>query len=293
MSADTQNPPKQSRWRTRLWRFVRSGLIIYLLVTLVISMIQEWLIFPGQATQGQPDAQVSPPPDGELVYVTSARGDRIAVLLLKAPSEPRSAPTIIFFYGNAMCVADSLDICLDWRRLGANVVCMEYPGYGLSSGRPGETQFYAASDAVYDYLAQRGDIDMSRLIPTGLSIGTGVAVDLASRKNVAALAMLAPYTSLADLARHAMPILPTGVILKHHFRNEEKIKSLELPILMIHGRNDTIIPHRMSDELARAATKARVTKLDLETDHNDLFMLASKEVNEAMEKLIEEVRSAK
>jgi pimeloyl-ACP methyl ester carboxylesterase len=278
--------------RQRVWRVVRSVLIIYLLVTLVFSMFQEWFIFPGQATQGRPEARFTVPTDGELLQVTSARGDRVAMLLLKGSADSASRPTIIFFYGNAMCLADAVDFCREWRKLGANVVGVEYPGYGLSSGKPGEQSFYDAANAVWDHLSQRGDIDMTRIIPTGLSIGSGVAVELASRKPVAAVALFSPYTSLDDLARHAMPILPTGAILKHHFRNHDKIKSLQMPILIVHGRRDNIIPHRMSDQLARAAVKARVTKIDVDTDHNDLFELAGDELNAAMKSLIEQVASA-
>jgi uncharacterized protein len=284
--------PAPRRLRSRVWRIARSVLIIYLLVTLVFSMLQEWFIFPGRTTQGKPIAQFTPPADGELVHVNTSGGDRIALLFLKAASESASRPTIIFFYGNAMCLADSVDFCREWRRLGANVLGVEYPGYGLSSGKPGEQPFCAAAEAAYGWLAQRGDVDMTRIIPTGLSIGTGVAVELACRKPVAALALFSPYTSLDDLARHAMPVLPTGAILKHHFRNEAKIKSLDLPILIVHGRRDSIIPHRMSDQLARAAVKARVTKIDVDTDHNDLFEIAGDELNAAMGKLIDEVRAA-
>jgi pimeloyl-ACP methyl ester carboxylesterase len=293
VESQKQYPAPRSRWRGRIWRIVRSLLIIYLLVTLVISMLQEWLIFPGQGTQGRAEAQFTVPSDSELLYVTSSNGDRVAILLMKASTDSATRPTIIFFYGNAMCLADAVDFCRAWRKLGANVVGVEYPGYGLSSGKPGEQPFYAAAAAVYDHLVQRGDIDMSRLIPTGLSIGTGVAIELASRKRVAALALFAPYTSLDDLARHAMPFLPTSAILKHHFRNEQKIKSLDLPILIVHGRRDSIIPHRMSDQLARAAVKARVTRLDVETDHNDLFEIAGDELNGAMSKLIAEVENAR
>src|SRR5262245_2230305 len=129
VESQKQNSAPPGRWRARVWRIVRSLLIIYLLVTLVISMLQEWLIFPGQGTQGRAEAQFTVPSDSELLHVTSSNGDRVAMLLMKASAESATRPTIIFFYGNAMCLADAVDFCRAWRKLGANVVGVEYPGY--------------------------------------------------------------------------------------------------------------------------------------------------------------------
>jgi uncharacterized protein len=291
------DPQRNRRWKRRLlWRVVRIVLAVYLGVTLVLSMFQEWLIFPGQSTQGRRDAMIPPMRDGELVQLDTAHGDRIAILFGKAMTakgaireDCAARPTIIFFYGNAMCLADAVDFCLEWRKLGANVVGVEYPGYGMSTGKAGEQAFYAAGDAAYDYLLARSDIDRTKIIPTGLSIGTGVAIDLASRKPVAALALFAPYTSLDDLARHSFGWLPTSKILRHHFRNDQKIGSLQVPILIVHGSRDRIIPAEMSSRLAKSATKAQVTTMFVDTDHNDLFELAGDELNAAMHTLIERV----
>lgn len=259
-----------------------------------MSLLQGCLIFPGQSTQGQRHAVIGPSRDSELVELTTSTGDRIAVLFGQAMipdgairADAATRPTLIFFYGNAMCLADAVGFCRGWRKLGANVLGVEYPGYGMSSGKPGEAPFYAAADAAYDYLAGRPDIDKTKIIPVGLSIGTGVAVELATRRPVAALVLFSPYTSLDDLAREVMPFLPTGLILKHHFRNEQKIGSLTVPILMVHGRNDSIIPVEMSERLAKAATQARVTRIVVETDHNDLFELAGDEIDAALVRLME------
>jgi hypothetical protein len=259
-------------------------------------MLQEQFIFPGHSTQGIKDAQVKPADGSELVPLKTAQGDSIYVLFGKAMNpdgSPRtdsaSRPTIIFFYGNAMCLAWSLDICHDWQKVGANVLAVEYPGYGMSSGKPSEAAFYSAADAAYDYVVSRGDIDRNKIIPVGLSLGTGVAVDLASRKPVAGLALLAPFTSVDELAQHLMPLLPTSLILKHHFRSEQKISEMKIPILIVHGNHDSLIPNEMSHRLAAAAKNAQVTTLFVDSDHNDLFQEAGEQIDQAMAQLVQRV----
>jgi pimeloyl-ACP methyl ester carboxylesterase len=276
---------------------VRLFLIAYIVVILGVWMFQEQLIFPGHSAQGHPDTIVRPTREAELVPLKTAMGDQIYVLFGKANNHDRSIradaasrPTLIFFYGNGDNLANMSSICLDWRLLGTNVLGVEYPGYGMSSGSPGEEPFYAAADAAYDYLVQRSDIDKTRIIPVGQSLGTGVAVELATRKPVAGLILLSPYTSMKDMAQNMFPWLPTGLILKHHFNNEQKIGSLQIPVLIVHGKHDSLIPPEMSKRLAHAAAKASVTLTLVNTDHNDLFDQED-EINAGIEKLIETAMS--
>ena len=239
---------------------------------------------------------VQPTKSTEVVALKTSTGDQIYTLFGKATKPDRSPdpdsasrPSLIYFYGNAMCLADTTELCRDWRQLGANVLAVEYPGYGMSSGKAGEAPFYAAAEAAYDYLAARPDIDKTKIIPFGQSLGTGVAVELATRRPVAGLALFSAYTSMDDMARLVLPIMPTWLILRHHFRNEQKIENLHCPILIVHGNHDSIIPVEMSHRLAAAAKNARVTELYVDSDHNDVFEKAGKEADEALAKLIEQV----
>ncbi|HWP40283.1 MAG TPA: alpha/beta hydrolase [Tepidisphaeraceae bacterium] len=292
---------KARPWRRPAMRLLRSIVLIYLGVLIVLSLLQDWLIFPGHATQGQKHAIVTALRDSQLITLHTSLGDRIVVhfgpaLLptgLSIRPDAASRPTLIFFYGNAMCLADAIGITRDWRKLGANVLEVEYPGYGMSGGKPGEQSFYAAADAAYDYLLTRGDIDRTKIVPVGLSLGSGPAVELATRRPVAGLVLLAAYTSLDDMAARAIPFLPTTRLLKHHFRNEDKIRTLSIPILIIHGIDDRIVPHDMSERLAKAAVNATVTKIDLPTDHNDLFELAGDDVNEAIARMINSIQNTR
>jgi pimeloyl-ACP methyl ester carboxylesterase len=262
-------------------------------------MNQEALIFPGHAIQGTPETIVSRSDDSDLLPLKTSLGDTIYVEYGKAltPDGARiladadDRPTFIFFYGNGMCLAGAVELCRDWRTLGANTLAVEYPGYGMSSGKPSEPAFYAAADAAYDYLIDRGDVEMRKLISVGLSLGGGVAVDLAARRPVAALILFAPFTSIDAMAKLTVPWLPTSLIVRHHFRNDEKIGKLALPILIFHGRNDAIIPFDMSESLADGAKAAQVKLVLFNADHNDLLAVGGAEMEGEMKQFIEQIHA--
>lgn len=301
MAGEVQSPtvesPARKPLKRILLRLARSLLIIYLGVTLGISMLQEKIIFPGQVSQGHPDAVIQPASGREIVNLQTSAGDKIAVLFSKAikpngdfREDAASCPTLVVFYGNGMCLADLVEIFRDWQKLGANVLGVEYPGYGMSSGKPGETQFYAAAHAAWEYLEKRPDIDNTRIIPLGISIGSAVAMELAHTRPAAGLIMLAPFTSLHDRARQMFPFLPTSLILRHRFDNHSKIGQLRIPITIIHGQNDTIVPVEMSHTLAGAATNTQAKLIIIETDHNDMFGDGAETINSEISQMIERVR---
>jgi pimeloyl-ACP methyl ester carboxylesterase len=277
---------------------VRWLLALYLLLVLLMSLNQERFIFGGHAWQGHQWTIVKPAADRELIQLKTSLGDPIYIALEKATdplgggvrADAASCPTMIFFYGAGGTLAGSLDVFATWRTLGLNVVGVEYPGYGMSGGQPSEKSIYSAAEAAYDYLLNRADIDHLRIISSGQSLGTGVAVELAIRRKVAAVALFSPYTSMKEMAHIDYPWLPTSLILKHHFRTEDKITQLTCPLLIAHGTKDSIIPIEMSRRLAIAAKNAQVTTVFVQTDHVDLFDHAGTEMADALRGLIARVK---
>jgi fermentation-respiration switch protein FrsA (DUF1100 family) len=291
-------PPARGRtWRRRLIRVVRVLVLVYVGCLVVLYALQNSLIFPGRSTQGQRSSVVPPGRNYELVELKTKTGDRVVAAFgaALAPDgaplpDASSRPTMLFFYGNGMCLADCMGLFDDFRRCGANVMIPDYAGYGMSGGAPSEASFYATADACWAHLNSRGDVDKRRLVPAGWSIGAGVAIDLAAReRSSAALVTLSAFTSMNDMARGLLPWLPTSLLLKHRFENERKIRTVDVPTLIIHGRGDRIIPFDMSVRLSRAAG-GRVTTLWLETDHNDLFDLGSDEILPALRAFLESVQ---
>lgn len=298
MTIDRPDPTKARRSRrigSLLVRPIRMVLLVYLGLMLVLSGFQTRLIFPGQMSQGLAGYAVAPRDGVERIEMTAEGGEPVVGLFgaaLEADGSPREdarhRPTILFFYGNGDSLSGNLQQLDSFRRLGANVMIAEYLGYGLSGGQASERGCYATADAALAHLKSRADIDPSRIIAAGWSLGGAVAVDLASREEVAGLAVFSSFTSMRDMVRRFYPIPGLGLFLKHRFENLKKIEGIRCPTLIGHGSDDRMIPAGMSDQLARAAG-GPVTSFRVPGDHNDFFYLGSDRIEEEMKRLVEQV----
>ena len=187
-------------------------------------------------------------------------------------------------------MADAIGEFNKLRRLGNNVIVSDYLGYGMSSGQPSEAGCYATAEAVWNHAINRPDVDKGKIVPMGWSLGAGSAIELASTKPVAGLAIFSPFTSIADMARRVMPIFPTSLLLRHRFDNEAKLPGVKCPILIMHGTRDGIIPFDMSKRLAKIAGD-RATFVPVEgADHNDLFDVGGAEMFQTIREFIERLQ---
>ena len=217
---------------------------------------QTRLIFPGAATQGKPEAALPPGGDFEIVRLRARDGTEIVGQFGRAAvpaGHGAAAPlTVVFFCGNGSCIAQNDDEFTRFRRLGCNAMMADYEGYGLSGGRPSEAGCYATAEAVYEHLLGRADVDPTRIVLAGRSLGAAVAIDLASRRPVAGLIAISPFTSMRAMARRTHPWWPTGMLLRHHFDNLAKIPSVACPILLVHGlMTDALLESTIERMMAR------------------------------------------
>jgi uncharacterized protein len=242
------------------------------------ASLETKLVFPGSATQGLAAALLPPNADYELIPLQTPDGTRIVAEFGgalrrdgKPAADPARAPTVIFFYGNGTCAAYMAVEFWRFRQMGANIIMPDFPGYGMSGGKPSEKGFYAAADAVYDYLTRRPGIDRDRIVAVGWSMGGAVAIDLASRRRVAALETISTFTSVPAVAHRWLPWLPVTWILRSRFDSLAKISSVTCPIFIAHGTLDGIVPPAMAGQLA-AATQGKVGPFMVEgAGHNDVF----------------------
>jgi fermentation-respiration switch protein FrsA (DUF1100 family) len=292
--------PRNSKFKRWAWRLARIPIIAYLGLAVVLSLLQTQLIFPGAATQGQAEAIVDPATlDAELVTLKTPGGEKVVALFGRALDETgrphpqaSSRPTLLYFYGNGMCMADCEIEFRQLRRRGFNVMVPDYLGYGRSGGKPSEAGVYATADACFDHLKQRGDVDPNKIVPTGWSLGGGAAFHLATtRSEVPCVVTVSAFTSVDAMARKVFPFLPTGMMLKHHFDNESKARSFKKPVFIAHGTHDGIIPFEMSNQLAAAARAggSTVVKYDVQSgDHNDVWDVGGASLLDAIEQFVNE-----
>jgi fermentation-respiration switch protein FrsA (DUF1100 family) len=277
-------------------RIARILALVYLAIGTLMFSLQTRIIFAGQDTQGQPYAQVRPRPGTELIRLETQQG--VPIVALHGPalypdgspdSDAADRPTLLYFYGNGMCLKDTDGKFEQFRRMGLNVLIPEYVGYGMSGGKPSERGCQGTADAAYDYLVRTRRVPASRLVVGGWSLGGAVAIDLASRRPVAGLIAFSSFTSGVEMAHRIAPFLPASLLLRHRFDNLRKIPTISCPILIGHGRRDRIVPFEMGERLARAA-KAPVTTIWIDdAEHNDCFAVAGRRVDQAIVRFVDSI----
>jgi uncharacterized protein len=225
------------------------------------------LIYPG-ATRSIDVEQVRRTlrPGEELIWQESVRNERIGLVI--RPSAGGQG-WIVFFYGNGMTLLRTPTIRQRLGESGYGVVCVEYAGYGVSSGSPSEHGCYRSADAAITYLQQQASATLDQVTLVGWSLGSAVAMDLASRRAVRAQVLLSPMTSLfataVDLARLGKTAYSIGP-----FNALSRAKSVDCPTLVVSGTNDRLTRPWMANELTKSmGSRARQINLP-GVGHNDL-----------------------
>jgi fermentation-respiration switch protein FrsA (DUF1100 family) len=157
--------------------------------------------------------------------------------------------------GNASIECEPAQLAGWHRTVGVSVFVFDYPGYGRSSGRPNEAGCYAAADAAYAWLTGKQRIPADQLLLYGRSLGTGVAIDLASRCPHRALLLVSPYTSLPDVAVRRFALFPAPLVMRNRFPSLAKIGKCNRPLFVIHGTDDHVVPFAMGKSLFEAANE--------------------------------------
>lgn len=165
-------------------------------------------------------------------------------------------PTIVYFHGNGGSLAGSTRETQGFTGSGYGVLLVEYRGYGSNPGAPSEQGLYQDGRAAMAFLAAR-DIAPARTIIVGHSLGTGTATEMARQFAPAALILLAPFTSLPDAAAFAMPFAPVDWLVHDRFDNLAKVPGLTMPVLILHGTADPVVPFALGQRLAQAGPTAK------------------------------------
>lgn len=156
-------------------------------------------------------------------------------------------------------------------REGFTVLLVDYRGYGGNPGEPSEVGLAHDADAAVALLEEKG-FAADRTVYLGESLGTGVAASLASRRAPAGLVLRSPFTALADVGAHHYPWLPVRLLLRDRFPVIDHVRDLEVPVVVVHGTADEIVPSSMSARVAAAAPVLAEEIVLTGAAHNDAIM---------------------
>jgi len=246
-------------------RFLFAFTIAYIgLVAILMVRQRSFIYFP--MTTERPD--ISKAPWMSWVEVTTQDGLELKSWF-SAPEEGK--PTLIFFHGNGHNISIRGPKAASFIDKGYGVLLAEYRGYGGNPGKHSEEGFYKDARAQINWLADKHDIKGDDLILYGESIGSAVAVQMATEYEVRAMILEVPFSSALDVAQFKFFFIPfISKILKDKYLSHEKIGTIHTPVFIGVGGRDMVIPNRFGKKLFNAANEPKTLKVYDKAGHNDL-----------------------
>lgn len=247
-----------------LARVASSVLGVYILYAVAVFALQRRLLFPGQKLVPLAGSAECLAGCAQMQLQTSSEVVEAWFLppLSEAPAVRK--PAVIVAHGNGGIIDDLPAQFNGFRNLGLGVLLVEYPGYGRSDGSPSEPAITEAMVTAYDALVVRADVDPSRIVAYGRSVGGGAACALARRRPTTALILKSTFTSVRAFA--AKCLLPSFLV-RDPFDHLATVTAYPGPVLILHGAHDDLIPYDHGVALAQAASKG--TLVTYACAHND------------------------
>jgi fermentation-respiration switch protein FrsA (DUF1100 family) len=261
----------------KIVRFARQTLLaavaaIFFWTLLLMLFEDRFIFFPSSYPDGSYEEARSLPYLEDCWFMTED-GVKLHGWFAKAD---RAIATLVMSHGNAGNLSHRLPMIKTFRDLGFNVFMYDYRGYGRSEGTPNEEGVYRDGRAACDYVMKRTDVDSANVILFGTSLGGAVAVDVALVRPVAGMILESTFSSAKDVARVAYPLLPIQFVLRSKFDSVEKIRSIRIPSLFLHGDQDDIIPISLGRKLFEAANEPKTFHVVSGADHNDIFWVGGR-----------------
>jgi uncharacterized protein len=174
--------------------------------------------------------------------------------------------TIVYFHGNAGKLENRIYKLNHFKDMDVNFLIISWRGFSGNSGKPSEKGLYEDGKSAIDWLKNMG-LDEKDIVIYGESLGTGVATQIAQNKKFAGLILETPFTSMVDAAKNVYPYIPVNILLKDRYENDKKIKNINIPILVMHGEADQIVPFEMGKKIYEIANQPKYSYFTKYDDH--------------------------
>jgi len=262
-------------------------ILIEIIVVLIIAYSAlGWTLFFMQPTfLYKPVREVLYTPDElgldfEKVTLKTDDGLRLSSWYVPAGN---SEMTVLFCHGNGGNMMHRLDSINIIYNLGLNCLVFDYRGYGNSEGKPTEEGTYLDAKAAYKWLTEQKKIAPENIIIFGRSLGGSIAAQLASQVGAASLIIESTFTSYVDIGKKFYPYMPVRFFARFSYKTIDYIRDVHFPVMIIHSRNDDLIPFEFGLELYEAANEPKEF-VEIFDGHNDGFLVSSEIYNKAWTK---------
>jgi fermentation-respiration switch protein FrsA (DUF1100 family) len=199
--------------------------------------------------------------------------------------------TILFCHGNGGNIAYTLDSINIFYELGFNCLIFDYRGYGASQGKPTEEGTYMDAQAAYNWLVNEKKIKPEEIIMFGRSLGGCIAAHLAKNVKAKGLVIESGFTSYADIGQKFYPYMPVRMFARYSFKTSEHLKKVKCPVLIIHSRNDEIVPFELGLRLYEQAAKEPKDFIEIFGNHNDGFLYSGQIYREGLTNWVQSIKN--
>jgi fermentation-respiration switch protein FrsA (DUF1100 family) len=249
-------------------KLLLAALACYAVLVLVIYLMQARMLYladlPGRSLERTPaDIGV------EYQDVSIETADRVRLHGWYIPGE--SDRVLLFFHGNAGNISHRLESIRQFLQLGLSVLIIDYRGYGQSEGRTTEQGIYRDAEAAWHYLTKIQKIPEKCIVVFGRSMGASAAAYLAAQHRPLALIVESSFTSVPDIAGEYYPWLPVRWLSRLRHSAKDFVQQARSPVLVIHSRDDEIVPLHHGEAIFAAAREPRAF-LAIRGTHNDAFL---------------------
>ena len=226
----------------------------YVLLLIIMFFFQSNLLYHPSLDNYLKDKVSNEPTEIEKVKITTV--DNIDLVAWFYNKDIEKFKTILFFHGNAGSLENSTYKLNHFKDLNVNFLIIAWRGFSGNAGKTNEVGLYNDAASAIKWLKSKG-VTEKNIILYGESLGTGVAVEVAQNKNYAGVILESPFTSMVNMGKKYYPFFPVSLLLKDKFESYKKINNIFVPVLIMHGKVDKIVPYDMGKKMYELANEPK------------------------------------
>jgi len=235
--------------------------LVYFFATLGLYIFQRSLLYhPTENNYGGDRLTVN------IEKVKIVTEDNIDLLAWYHNKDINKFKTILYLHGNAGSLENRIHKINHFEDMNINFLLLSWRGFSGNKGEPTEQGLYQDARSAIKWLTKQGVIE-ENIIVYGESLGTGVTTEIAQNRNFAGIILESPFTSMINAGRDKYPFLPVKLLLKDKYESDKKIKNIKIPILIMHGKVDNIVPFQMGKKMYELANEPKYSYFSEYDDH--------------------------
>ena len=244
-----------------LYLALTSIILAYIIIVLFTYLYQRKLLYhPSENNYTGDEIQF----DYKEVFIEVDKDVKLKSWFLE--KDLKKNKTILYFHGNAGDLTNRVHKLNELNKLDVNILIISWRGFSGNPGKPTEKNLYNDARKSVEWLNKIGVINKN-IILYGESLGTGVATELGQNNSFSGIVLESPFTSIADAAKIYYPYLPVNLLLQDRYDTIKKIKNIKIPVLIMHGKKDNIVPFFMGEKLYQMANEPKYKYFSEEDDH--------------------------